>query len=114
MYELFCLALLYVLVVPIEHRAPAACMFVLRQRLPMRSWATKLRLPALADRNSTGHLLPVAIELWHADGSPGGKTAVYTPANSHEKARVLTACVCKQCWFEKCTWQGQSDDSMTT
>ena len=40
-----------------------------------------------ADRETTGHLLPVAIELWHEDGSPDGKTAVYTPANSHEKAR---------------------------
>ena len=34
-------------------------------------------------RRNNGHLVPVAIELWHLDGSgPDGKTTVYTPANS--------------------------------
>ena len=38
-------------------------------------------------RKSTGHLLPVAIELWYDDGSTNGKTTVYTPANSHKNVR---------------------------
>ena len=32
-------------------------------------------------------MLPIAIELWHDDGSADGKTAVYTPANCHKQAR---------------------------
>ncbi len=85
-YYLLCLATADALSISIWRRASATCMSALRQQLPMRkSWAAELRRPALADRKSTGHLLPVAIELWHADGSPDGKTAVYTPANSHGK-----------------------------
>ena len=39
----------------------------------------------VAYRVSTGHLVPVAIELWHDDGSPDGKTAVYTPAKDKDE-----------------------------
>ena len=39
------------------------------------------------NRESTDRLLPVAIELWHEDGSPDGYTAVYTPA-VHKNVRA--------------------------
>ena len=39
-------------------------------------------------RRKDGHIVPAAIELWHAvDGSADGKTAVYTRDNCDPKAR---------------------------
>ena len=44
-----------------------------------------------AVRRNDGHLVPVAIELWHLDGSgPEGKTTVHTPANTHPQASRRT------------------------
>ena len=66
---------------------PNLPLFALTWSVGLERYSLELGSTRRAVHRKDGHLVPVAIELWHLESSsPNGKTTVYTPANSHEKA----------------------------